>query len=153
MDDDGTPVAGGFQYRIHAGCHFGATPGGVETMVQVPHVADDNGRFLCLPVLHFPDRVIAARRRFCFDLLAQAQFQVCLRSVTGKNQRSTGDKGKSQKEGGLAHVGSFTKWRDRLPAGRDSAGSEGRCRSPPASYYLLDESVGCYNEERQDCNS
>ena len=37
------------QYRIHAIGHFTHTRDGILTMVQIPHITDDDGRFFGLP--------------------------------------------------------------------------------------------------------
>ena len=49
MNDEGAFAAGLVQKLIHARSHLTDSANGIFAMVQVPHVADDDGCFVCLP--------------------------------------------------------------------------------------------------------
>ncbi len=62
MDDEHAELPGRLQYFVHARCHFRDAGRGPLAPMLVPHVANDHGRVMRIPLrLPLVDREFAAR--------------------------------------------------------------------------------------------
>src|SRR5262249_5688444 len=71
MDDQDTPIARLVEQLVHARRQFGAAPSRVETVMLVPHIADDESGFLGVPLGRANDGVEASAALLRLDAATQ----------------------------------------------------------------------------------
>ena len=51
MDDEHTAAAGALQHLVHARAHLFQTTYGIQALMRIPHVTNDDGCLIWLPLL------------------------------------------------------------------------------------------------------